>query len=173
MIGKSLTVVALLSLNLVSAGPIVKRSVLTDLQTVYSKVQTLDSDITSWNGQLLTALPLLTDVNTLETDIKTATTDTNNSAAFGDADSASIASETQSLSTLIVTTLDDLVAQASKVAAVGLTGTVESSLEDLKTLSDGLITAIESKIEASYLPTATSVAAAIDSAFATAIAAYA
>lgn len=111
MIGKSLTVAVLLSLNLVSAGPIVKRSVLTDLQTVYSEVKSLDSDITSWNGQLLTALPLLTDVDTLETDIKTATTDTNNSAAFGDADSASIASETQSLSTLIVTTLDDLVAQ--------------------------------------------------------------
>lgn len=111
MIGKSLTVAVLLSLNLVSAGPIVKRSVLTDLQTVYSEVKSLDSDITSWNGQLLTALPLLTDVDTLETDIKTATTDTNNSAAFGDADSASIASETQSLSTLIVTTLNDLVAQ--------------------------------------------------------------
>ncbi|KAI7977327.1 hypothetical protein EIK77_004743 [Talaromyces pinophilus] len=118
MIGKSLTVAALLSLNLVSAGPIVKRSVLTDLQTVYSEVQSLDSDITSWNGQLLTALPLLTDVDTLETDIKTATTDTNNSAAFGDADSASIASETQSLSTLIVTTLDDLVAQVCLLYSV-------------------------------------------------------
>lgn len=111
MIGRSLTVAVLLGLNLVSAGPIVKRSVLTDLETVYSKVAALDSDITSWNGQLLTALPLLTDVNTLETDIKTATTDTNNSAAFGDADSASTATEMQSLSTLIVTTLGDLVAK--------------------------------------------------------------
>lgn len=111
MIGKSFTVAVLLGLNLVSAGPIVKRSVLTDLQAVYSEVQTFDSAITSWNGQLLTALPLLSDVSTLETDIKTATTDTNNSAAFDDADSASIASETESLATLIETTLNDLVAQ--------------------------------------------------------------
>lgn len=111
MFGKSLTVAILLSLNLVSAGPIVKRSVLTDLQAVYSEVQVFDSAITSWNGQLLTALPLLNDVSTLETDIKTATTDTNNSAAFDDADSASIATETQSLSTLITKTLNDLVAQ--------------------------------------------------------------
>ncbi|KAF5015478.1 hypothetical protein F66182_13179 [Fusarium sp. NRRL 66182] len=173
MIGKSFTVAVLLGLNLVSAGPIVKRSVLTDLQAVYSEVQTFDSAITSWNGQLLTALPLLSDVSTLETDIKTATTDTNNSAAFDDADSASIASETESLATLIETTLNDLVAQASKVKAVGLTSTVESSLTELKTLSDGLITALESKIESSYLPAATSVAAAIDSAFATAIATFA
>lgn len=111
MIGKSLTVAVLLSLNLVSAGPIVKRSVLTDLETVYSGVQSLDSAITSWNGQLLTALSILSAADTLETDIKTATTDTNNSADFDDADSASIAAETESLSTLIVTTLDDLVAQ--------------------------------------------------------------
>jgi hypothetical protein len=120
MIGKYLTIAALLSLNLVSAGPIVKRSVLTDLQTVYSKLKSLDSDITSWNGQLLTALPLLTDVDTLETNIKTATTDTNNSAAFDDTDSASIASETQSLSTLIATTLDDLVAQVCLLYFVNL-----------------------------------------------------
>jgi Hydrophobic surface binding protein A len=109
MFGRSLTSAVLLSLNLVSAGPIVKRSVLTDLETVYTDVSTLNSDITGWDGSLLTALPLLDDVSTLETDIKTATTDTEDSSAFDDSDSASVTSEVESLQTLIATTLSDLV----------------------------------------------------------------
>lgn len=111
MIGKSLAVAVLLSLNLASAGPIVKRSVLSDLQTVYTDVQNLDTSIKNWNGQLVTAIPILNNVNTLETDIKTATDDTNNSGTFDDADSKSIINEAESLSDIIVTTLNDLVAQ--------------------------------------------------------------
>lgn len=63
--------------------------------------------------------------------------------------------------------------QESKAASAGIKSTVESDLKTLKSDSDTLISALESKAQSQYLPTATSIAAKIDNAFQTAIAAYA
>jgi Hydrophobic surface binding protein A. len=101
--------VLFLACTLVAAGPIAKRSVLSDLDTVASDLRTLDSDITGWNGLLLTALPLLSDVETLEDDLKTAISSANSSSAFSTSDSTSITSEVTTLESLVSATLSDLV----------------------------------------------------------------
>ncbi|OKL62294.1 hypothetical protein UA08_02304 [Talaromyces atroroseus] len=149
-----------------------KRSVLTDLETVSNDISKLDSDITGWDGSLLTALPLLSDVSTLESDIKTATTDTEASSAFDDSDSASVTSEVESLQTLIATTLSDLVDKESEVAAIGFTSTVQSNLKTLESLANDLLIALEAKVTSTDATTVKTAATGIDSSFASAISAY-
>jgi hypothetical protein len=112
MSGKLLTIV-LLGLSLVNASPIVKRSVATDITTITSDVQKLDSDVTSWDGSLLTAIPLLSDVTTIKNDINTAITDTKSSSAFSSSDSTTVTNEIVALQPIIATTLNDLVAKVS------------------------------------------------------------
>jgi hypothetical protein len=107
MAGK-LFAILLLGLGLVNASPIAKRSVASDITTITTDVQKLDKDITGWDGTLLNALPLLTDVDTIKTDINTAITDTNSSSAFSSSDSTTVTSEVVALQPIIATTLSDL-----------------------------------------------------------------
>ncbi|KAL1962260.1 hypothetical protein VTN77DRAFT_9850 [Rasamsonia byssochlamydoides] len=171
MLTNSLTALVL-SLGLVAAGPIVKRSVLTDLTTIGNDLSTLQKDITGWDGSLLTAIPLLEDVDNVENALKTAISDTQASAAFDSSDSTSVTNEVLALEPQITTTLNDLVAKESDVAAIGYTSTVQSSLETLKNLTDQLTSALEAKVTSTDEPTIANASSVIDAAFASAIAAF-
>jgi hypothetical protein len=100
-----------LTFTFVAAGPIVKRSVLSDLDTIASDLQTLQSDVSSWDGSLLTALPLLSDVDTAENDIQVAINDTQESPTFSSSDSTSMTNEVVALEPIITSTLNDLLAK--------------------------------------------------------------
>lgn len=112
MLSNTLTALVL-SFSLVAAGPIVKRSVLTDLTTIGNDLATLQKDITGWDGSLPSAIPLLGDVTNVENAIKTAINDTDASAPFDASDSTSVTNEVVSLEPQISTTLNDLVQKVS------------------------------------------------------------
>ncbi|KAL1979772.1 hypothetical protein VTN96DRAFT_5200 [Rasamsonia emersonii] len=167
------TVTALvLSFSLVAAGPIVKRSVLTDLTTIGNDLTTLQKDITGWDGSVLSAIPLLGDVTNVENAIKTAINDTDASAPFGASDSTSVTNEVLTLEPQITTTLNDLVQKEPQVAAIGYTSQVQSSLTTLKNLTDQLTSALESKATSSDASTIANATTSIDAAFSSAIAAF-
>ncbi|KAJ5831705.1 hypothetical protein N7474_000016 [Penicillium riverlandense] len=163
---------SLLCLSLVAAGPIANLSVLSDLTTVKNNVQTLDKDVKSWDGTLITALSMLDDVKTLESDLKTAISDTKAASAFSTSDSTTATKDIASLKPIISTTLDDLVGKKSDIANIGETSTVKSSLKELKNLSDQLGTALEAKATSNDADTIKSAVSAIDSDFTTAISAF-
>lgn len=115
MICNTLLVVAL-SLGLVQASPIAKRdaaTVLSDLETIGNDVTTLKTDVTNWTGDLLAALGILSDYNTVKSALDTAITDTEAASAFTDTESSSITSEVTSLATIIIATLDELISKVN------------------------------------------------------------
>ncbi|RAL06902.1 uncharacterized protein BO97DRAFT_447229 [Aspergillus homomorphus CBS 101889] len=173
MLCKSLLIAALGLLA--QAGPISKRdgaTVLTDLKTVGTDVTTLKTDVTNWTGDLLAALGILSDYNAVKSALDTAITDTAAASAFSTSESSSITSEVSTLAVLIVATLNEIIAKESTAASAGVTSTLLSSIETLKTGTDQLGADLEAKATSTDKTTIASAIASVDAAFSSAIAAY-
>ncbi|PYH42953.1 cell wall mannoprotein 1 family protein [Aspergillus saccharolyticus JOP 1030-1] len=160
---------------LAQAGPISRRdaaTVLTDLQTIYTDVSTLKTDLSNWTGDLLAALGIVSDYNTVKSALDTAITDTTAASTFSTSESSSITSEVSTLSVLIVATLNEIIAKQSTAASAGVSSTLLSYVETLKTETDELGADLEAKATSTDQTTIASAIASVDAAFASAIAAY-
>ncbi|KAJ5158183.1 uncharacterized protein N7500_007834 [Penicillium coprophilum] len=159
-------------LCLVVAGPISKRSVLTDLATITTDVQALDTGVKSWDGTLLGAVPLVNKLDVLQTDLKTAISDTAAAAAFSQSDSTAATNSIKTLTPIITTTVNDFVSKKAQFASAGLTNIVLSSLKTLKDLSDQLATNLQAKVTSGDVAAIKAAKVTIDASFDAAIAAF-
>ena len=86
-------VCALLTLSIATCTPIVKRdatTVLKDLTSISTALDTLTASVKAYTGGLIAALAVATNEGTLDTAVKKATTDANAANAFTTSESTSV-----------------------------------------------------------------------------------
>ncbi|OJJ47253.1 hypothetical protein ASPZODRAFT_151775 [Penicilliopsis zonata CBS 506.65] len=174
MLAKSL-VAALLAASLASASPVTKRdaaTVLSDLETILTEVEAVETAFADWDGDALGALTLLTYYDDLSSDLETAITDTEATSTLSTSDSSSITSEVETLGPSILAALAAIVAKESDAAAAGIQSTLLSSLETLESETNTLGADLEAIATTTDAETIASVLTEVDAAFSSAIAAY-
>ncbi|KAH8899034.1 hypothetical protein GQ53DRAFT_817239 [Thozetella sp. PMI_491] len=161
-------------LGLASAAPSKRTAaqIESSISTISSNLATLDTQITAFTGSILQAIPLLTAVNNLESSITSGTSTVKSTGALSSADSTTIYSAINTLSSKIISVLSDVEAKASVVASSGYTSIVESALETLKTDADAFLAALEATIDSSLTASLTAIQTTIDAKFNEAISDY-
>jgi len=153
--------------------------VLADISTIASQTSTLDKAITAFpatGGSLLNALAIHTDSTNLVTSINKGTTDVNGvPKPVSEADGASILSAVQGFEPSILDSLTQIVIKKpafQNLPLGGIPALVKQDLINLNASTFAFEAALIASAPADLVPTATSVKAAVDAAFASAIAAY-
>jgi hypothetical protein len=83
------------------------------VSTISSDVSTLTNDVTSYTGASNQSLAIVSTFNSLDGSLKSATTDADDSYAFNEADSESIAHAITTLTPHVITLLVDLAGKVS------------------------------------------------------------
>ncbi|KAF9445147.1 hypothetical protein P691DRAFT_735440 [Macrolepiota fuliginosa MF-IS2] len=156
------------------------QTVLSDLTALQSSITTLDNAINAFpntGGSLVAALAIHTDAQNTETALGQTTTDAQalSPSPVSVADGTSIINEVNVIRPIIEDALTAIVAKKPAFDALPLGGVSALVLQDLQALSadtQTLATALIAATPASLQSQANSLANEIESAFATAIAAY-
>ncbi|KAF8189788.1 hydrophobic surface binding protein [Mycena galopus ATCC 62051] len=168
-----------LCLIAVSFASPVKRTVAqveADIASISTQVNTLNAAINGFPASgLVGALGINTDSTNLETTLNTGTTDVKNTGPVDLADGTTILNDVAAIEPNIITALKDIASKASDFASLpigGIPALVLSDLKTLKTDTDAFSGALIANAPAALVPEASSIQAAIDAAFTTAIAAF-
>ncbi|KAK2590952.1 hypothetical protein QQS21_011371 [Conoideocrella luteorostrata] len=170
-----LSIKNLLFLAVAATGSVIKRdaaAVKQSLQTVNSDTQAVTTAVNNYNGGgIVNALPIVNAQQQLSKDIKSATQTAKDAGTVSEADATDIINYiTGTLQPSIATTLTALKGKKDKFDADGLSSTVKSSLESLKTDTDDLGAALIGGTPPSKTEEAKAVQAKIDSSLDDAIA---
>jgi Hydrophobic surface binding protein A len=171
--------VAITNLALFAAAAsalVIKRDVstiLANLKTIDTDTNSLTTSVKNWDGNLFGALPIDSAEKTLEKNIQSATTDAQSEAVLSSADSQSvIAYLNNTIAPDTLAALQELESRKSDADSAGITSTIESGLQDLKTDVDALGSALTSISSSDTQSDLQSVVAIIDGYFSTAITDY-
>jgi Hydrophobic surface binding protein A len=156
-------------------------SVITGIQKISNATTALNKTVASYPGGIegtITAVEILADSYAVIDAIVSTTNDARHSANFTDAESESVAESFIELVPVVessLTTIDGKKADFEDgfLGIASLTGLVESILEQLKSDSDDLATAIIAKLTSTWSSVAPLIVSEIDDAFETAISTYA
>lgn len=144
--------------------------VLNDLHTINSDTTTLTNAANNYNGGFSAAVPIINAESALEKDLKTATDDTNASGTVSEADAQNILNYiTNTLEPSIKTSLTAIKNKKAKFDADGLTPTVRKDLNNLKSGTDTLGSALLAHTPSDLTAKAQAVQAKIDADFQDAI----
>ncbi|KAF3764984.1 hypothetical protein M406DRAFT_70507 [Cryphonectria parasitica EP155] len=172
----SLYAVATLAVAVSALPSIQKRDVTTvldNLETIDSDTNTLTAAIEAWDASLLGALGVQSDVTTLETAVTDATSEAQTEAQADSADSTTILDYvSNTLNPDIIASLNALTAREADFAALSLDSLVLSDLQTLQSDTDDLGAALVAIASSDTEAEAETLVAAIDAAFASAIAVF-
>lgn len=170
-----LSIKNLLFLAVAVTGSVIKRDaaqVQQDLKTINDDTNAVTTAVNNYNGGgLANAFPIVLAQQQLSKDLKTGTTNAQNTGVVSEPDADTIiAYITNTLLPSIKASLAALKAKKPQFDADGLTSTVNSSLQDLKTDTDKLGAALIAGTPPSKVDAAQGIQNQIDAAFADAIA---
>ncbi|KAF8895811.1 hydrophobic surface binding protein [Mucidula mucida] len=149
-----------------------------DIATISTQVTALDNAITAFpdtGGSLINALAIHSSATTLISTLSTATTDTQNTAAFSEADGSTILASVEAFEPTILHALTGIAAKQPAFAALPIGGIPALVLQDLQNLDAGTAAfadALIAKSPADLVDEANEIKSTIGDAFDTAIAAY-
>ncbi|KAK1147205.1 hypothetical protein N8T08_001944 [Aspergillus melleus] len=147
-------------------------AVKTDLAKIATDLDTLTTAVNDFTGGLTAALAIQTKEQAVENDIDKATTDTNAASAFTGAESSAITTALLGLEPNIDSSLGALVSKKSLFVSAGVDSVVQLDLQNLKTKTDTLSTALQKKVTAADKATIASKTVELDAAFESALAAF-
>ncbi|PPR05308.1 hypothetical protein CVT26_011567 [Gymnopilus dilepis] len=172
------TLALLASLSLSSLASTVA-DVEADLQNIATQTTTLDNAINAFpntGGSLLNALAIHNDAVNLGSAIDKGTSDVNGAPKpFSEADGTTVLQAVQAIEPTILDTLTVIVQKKAAFQGLPIGGIPALVLQDLQNLNASTFkfeAALISAAPTDLIPTATTIESAINSAFATAIAAY-
>ncbi|PLB51329.1 hypothetical protein P170DRAFT_509323 [Aspergillus steynii IBT 23096] len=148
-------------------------AVQSDLAKIATDLRTLTTAVNGYTGGLTAALQIQTKESAVEDDINKAITDTNAASAFTASESSAITAALVGLEPDIDSSLTALVSKKSLFVSAGVVSIVQLDLNNLKTKTDSLSTALQNKATSTDKATIKSKTAELDAAFDSAIAAYA
>ncbi|KAF8891481.1 hydrophobic surface binding protein A-domain-containing protein [Gymnopilus junonius] len=151
----------------------------TDVQTISTQTTALDNAINAFpntGGSLVSALAIHNDAVSLGSAIDQGTSDVSGAPQpFSETDGSAILTAVQGFEPTILDALTAIVTKKPAFQALPIGGIPALVLQDLQNLNTSAFNfeaALIAAAPADLVPTATSVKAAVDAAFATAIAAY-
>ncbi|KAG6029117.1 hypothetical protein E4U41_000473 [Claviceps citrina] len=170
-----LSIKNLLFLAIAVTGSVIQRDAKqtkSDLQLIDTDTRAVTSAVNAYNGGgALNALPIVKAQDKLSADVRTATSHAKATGVVSEADAAAIIGYIQhTLRASLQGSLSALKSKKAKFAADGVTPTVRSSLQSLKSETDKLGAALVADTPPSKTAEAKAVASAISAGFADAIA---
>ncbi|PYI02005.1 hypothetical protein BO78DRAFT_326093 [Aspergillus sclerotiicarbonarius CBS 121057] len=169
------TSTALLALLTFATSHVIKRdirAVLDDLSSLNTNLGTLSAAVYSYSGGLPAALEIQTQENAVERTLEQATTDTNNTAVFTSVESNSVTEALVALEPVIRSSITALVSKKTLFVSAGVGATVRTNLLNLKSRTDSLSVALQSKATDTDRETIRQGTVDVDDAFDGAIDAY-
>lgn len=142
------------------------------ITTIQDATVQLGTTVATWDGGILSAIPITVDSATLLEDINTATRTARASAALSDVEAVTVGLGIISLVTNVNSTLTTLIAAKPKFDQTLLTGVVLLNLELEKAASGRFSDAVIAKLPATFVSTGQTLAAEITASFNVAIDAY-
>ncbi|KAJ2903325.1 uncharacterized protein MKZ38_010076 [Zalerion maritima] len=162
----------LLPLSLAAVAIADGESVLAAITEIGDESLVLNDVISSWNGHLLTAIPIIFQSTSLLSTINDGTETAEASENLTLAESIQVATAVTELQTSVNTTLETTIARKPDFDKLLLSTTILLSLNQLKDASGEFSDALVSKLPEALQPTGESLAAEIEDSFNYAISIY-
>ncbi|KAL2073193.1 hypothetical protein VTL71DRAFT_10517 [Oculimacula yallundae] len=147
-------------------------TILNDIAAISSNNQALTTAANNYNGGILAAIPILTAQNSLEAAVDKGTSDAQATAVQTSAQSLSVVAAVDALIPSIEAAINAIVAKKALFVADGLSGTVRTSLVNLKAKTDSFSAALIAIASEDTKATGAAQKAKIDARFEAAIAAF-
>nr|POE56493.1 cell wall mannoprotein 1 [Quercus suber] len=148
-------------------------AIVSALHTIQSANAALNTSIATWKGDLIGALPILINSNTLINDINNGTAVANASAPLDTNESINVYTAVTSLSNDVNRTLTSIIAAKPKFDKLFISGITKTELQNSKTATDKFGAAVVAKVPAYLQSTAQGVVTGLDDMFNRALAVYA
>lgn len=147
-------------------------AIATAISAIQNATLALGTTVSSWDGGILGALPIVGDSTSLLGTINDGTATAKASANLSDLEALTVGLAVIQLNTDVNTTLTTLVASKGKFDRTLLTPIVLLNLEQEKSASEGFSDALLAKLPASFVETGETLAAEISASFDEAIDVY-
>lgn len=144
-----------------------------DITDIGNKVTALDNAIKSYTGGAIAALSIHSDAQALESSLNSATTDVQGTTGVSEADGQAILNQVNAIVPTIQDSLKQIAAKEPALKSAGVASIAKSDLSTLATDSDNFANALIAAAPADLKAQGQSIKSTIDSAFATAEAAFA
>jgi len=162
------------------ANPIFKRTVsvvVSDINTIDSKVTALDQSIKAFDGKnIVAAATIHMNAQNVAKAVVQATSDIDSTARFDDDDGKTVVTAVQGVKPLIIAALEDITAKKAAFAALPVGGIIDLVENDLTTLNTNTIAfskALSKAVPKDQVANVNSFQADVGAAFKAAIAAFA